>query len=301
MGPFAWGLVVGGLLGLMLTAFVAAFGYARYERLQRHARRAERLAELGTLTGGLAHEIKNPLSTVQLNLQLLREDLLPDNPSYSRLISRLDTVGKEVGRLRDILDDFLRYAGRIELDKRPTDVHRLLEDLVDFFMPQARLQRVQLRVRPPGSPVPAGSRDALDGGDRPGAEPAAGSTSQTAPDDGPLIVPLDERMIKQAVLNLMINALQAMPEQGGEIILSARRQGGKVLIEVTDTGRGIEPEALGQIFQAYYSTKKGGTGVGLAIARRIAEEHGGRIYATSTVGKGSVFTLELPGRAVAGC
>src|SRR5947209_3516391 len=122
MGPFALGLFAGGLLGLMLTALVAAVGYARYERLQQHARRAERLAELGTLTGGLAHEIKNPLSTVQLNLQLLREDLMPENPSYSRLVSRLDTVGKEVGRLRDILDDFLRYAGRIELDKKPTNI-----------------------------------------------------------------------------------------------------------------------------------------------------------------------------------
>jgi signal transduction histidine kinase len=101
-------------------------------------------------------------------------------------------------------------------------------------------------------------------------------------------------MIEQSVLNLMINALQAMPEQGGEIILSARQSGPNVLIEVTDTGRGIGPEVLDKIFDAYYSTKKGGTGLGLAIAKRIAEEHGGRVYATSETGKGSVFTIELP-------
>jgi signal transduction histidine kinase len=280
MPPFAWGLLVGGLIGLVLTAFVAAFAHARNERLQERARRAERLAELGTLTGGLTHEIKNPLSTIQLNLQLLREDLEPDSPAYSRLVSRLDTVRKEVSRLRDIVDDFLRFAGRIELDKKPTDVQRMLEDLVDFFTPQAQLQRVQLRVRPPahgdGEPIRQAQGDGTD------AEP------------GPLLVPLDERMIEQSVLNLMINALQAMPEQGGEIILSARQSGPNVLIEVTDTGRGIGPEVLDKIFDAYYSTKKGGTGLGLAIAKRIAEEHGGRVYATSETGKGSVFTIELP-------
>jgi signal transduction histidine kinase len=272
MSLFAWGLLAGGLIGLIFTAIVAVFAHSRNERLAERARRAERLAELGTLTGGLTHEIKNPLSTIQLNLQLLREDLIPQGATYGRLVSRLDTVRKEVSRLRDILDDFLRFAGRIELDKKPTDVHRLLEDLVDFFTPQAQLQRVQLRVRP---------RSIGDGD---------GSEAET----GPLLVSLDERMIKQSVLNLMINALQAMPEQGGEIILSARESGPSVLIEVTDTGRGMGPDVLDKIFDAYYSTKKGGTGLGLAIAKRIAEEHSGRVYATSDAGKGSVFTIELP-------
>src|SRR4051795_1193283 len=127
MGAFVWGLAVGGLGGLCLTAPIAYVAYRRFERLQRRARHAERLAELGTLTGGLAHEIKNPLSTVQLNLQLLREDLMPDNPAYSRLVNRIQTVHRETGRLREILDDFLKYAGRIELDRKPTDLNRLLE------------------------------------------------------------------------------------------------------------------------------------------------------------------------------
>src|SRR5437588_10084658 len=104
---FAMGVLVGLLAGLALTGVWGTVAYRRYERLQQRARQAERLAELGTLTGGLAHEIKNPLSTVQLNLQLLREDLAPDDPSYSRLLSRLGIVQKETARLRDILDDFL--------------------------------------------------------------------------------------------------------------------------------------------------------------------------------------------------
>ncbi len=237
--------------------------YRRYERLQQRARQAERLAELGTLTGGLAHEIKNPLSTVQLNLQLLREDLEPKNPGNARLVNRLDTVQKETARLRDILDDFLRYAGKIELDPKPRDVNVLLEELTDFFSPQAQLQRVQLRLRK--SPQP-------------------------------LVVPLDERLIKQALLNLLINALQAMPEEGGEIILSVAERDGEALIDVIDTARGIAPQALEKIFEAYYSTKSGGTGLGLAIARRIAEEHGGHIDVRSEVGKGTDFTIALPMR-----
>ncbi len=261
MGAFTWGLLGGWLSSLIVFGAAAVYAYRRYERLQRRTQQAEHLAELGTLTGGLAHEIKNPLSTVQLNLQLLREDLVPENPSYSRLVGRLDTVQRETGRLREILDDFLRYAGKVELDRRPTDVNRMLEDLVDFFTPQAQQQRVALRLRPA---------------------------------DGPLIAPLDERLIKQAVLNLMINALQAMPEAGGEILLSGRQDERTLIIDVTDTGRGMDPDTLDNIFKAYYSTKKGGTGLGLAISKRIAEDHGGRIVVTSEPGKGSNFSIRLP-------
>src|SRR5689334_22707358 len=241
MGPFTVGAIVGCLGGLLVAAAVAAGAYRRAERLQRAARQSERLAELGTLTGGLAHEIKNPLSTIQLNLQLLREDL-PDpetDPAFRRIVNRLTTVQREASRLRDILDDFLRYAGKMELVRKATDVNNLLEEMVDFFHPQAQLQRVQLRLRK---------------------------------SEQPLVVALDERLIKQALLNLLINAVHAMPE-GGDILLSAVRDGdGRAVIDVIDTGKGIEPDALNKIFQAYYSTKKGGHGLGLAISKRIVEE-----------------------------
>lgn len=269
MSFFVLGLTIGGLSGLALTGIVAVVAYRRMARLQHRANRAERLAELGALTGGLAHEIKNPLSTVQLNLQLLREDITPQDVgpvTHSRLVNRLTTVQRETGRLREILDDFLRYAGRIELEKRPVDIQQMFEDLVDFFAPQAQLQRVQLTVRP------------------------------TAPNEGGLTILVDDRLIKQAVLNLMINALQAMPANGGEIVLSAEREGSRVKIQVADTGVGIPPESLAKIFDVYFSTKKGGTGLGLAITKRIAEEHGGVVHARSEVGKGSVFSIEVPAR-----
>jgi signal transduction histidine kinase len=257
---FAWGIFAGAVGCSALWAVAALFAYRRFGLLTERARQAERLAELGTLTGGLAHEIKNPLSTVQLNLQLLREDL-PPGPESARLFSRLATVQKETGRLREILDDFLRYAGKIELDRRPHDVNELLEELADFYTPQAQLQRVQLRLQK--SPQPITAR-------------------------------VDERLIKQVLLNLMINAVQAMPEAGGEIILSARRDGDRAVIDVVDTGAGIPPDKIGRLFDAYYSTKSGGTGLGLAITRRVIHEHGGQISVTSEVGKGSDFRIELP-------
>lgn len=247
-------------MALVLAAVGAALAYRRMDRLRLRAKQAERLAELGTLTGGLAHEIKNPLSTVQLNLQLLREDVDPDTPAGRRLYNRLSICERETGRLRDILDDFLRYAGKIELDRKPVSLNRLCEDLYDFFLPQAQLQRAQLRLKP-------------------------------APED--VVVPADERLLKQAVLNLMLNGLQAMPT-GGELILQVSKDTTEARIEVIDTGSGISPENVARIFDAYYSTKKSGTGLGLAMTRRIAEEHGGRVSVTSEPGKGSDFALHLP-------
>src|SRR5580765_1635207 len=108
MTPWAWGFLIGSLCALVLTAAAGVYAYRRFVLLERRARHAERLAEIGTLTGGLAHEIKNPLSTIQLNLQLLQEDMTPDNPAYGRLIARLTSVHRETPRLREILDDFLR-------------------------------------------------------------------------------------------------------------------------------------------------------------------------------------------------
>lgn len=220
----------------------------------------ERLAELGTLTGGLAHEIKNPLSTVQLNLQLLGEDIDPNWPGAERLLRRLATVQRETARLREILDAFLRYAGKLEIEPREVNLQHLIEDLADFFQPQADLARVRIRVRPASQEVMARA---------------------------------DERLLKQTVLNLMLNAVQAMPE-GGDLLLAAEVEGDWAVLRVTDTGSGIPRELQDRVFDAYYSTKRGGTGLGLAMARRIVREHHGEISLTSEPGKGTEFVIRLP-------
>lgn len=242
------------------AALVALWVFRRFKRLQLRTQRAERLAEMVQLTGGLAHEIKNPLSTIQLNLQLLHEDLPGESVVGSRIHPRLRTIRQEVARLREILDDFLRYAGRMTLELEEVDLNSLVEQVGDFFMPQATMNRVQLRI---------------------------------ALCPGPLTARVDPRLIKQALLNLMLNATQAMHD-GGELIVNTRRVGADAEIEVIDTGPGIPPETVAQIFQAYYTTKKSGTGLGLPMTRRIAEEHGGTITLTSEIGKGSIFTIKLP-------
>jgi signal transduction histidine kinase len=260
MSGILWGVILGVMLTLAVAIVAAMYAYRRFITLDRRTRQAERLAELGALTGRLAHEIKNPLSTVLLNLQLLREDLDPTSPASARIEARLDTVTREAGRLKETLDDFLRYAGRMEIRRQPTDLNTLLQDLVDFFMPQAQAGRVQLRLQP---------------------------------HDGPLQAAVDARLLKQALLNLMLNAVQAMPG-GGELILSLSERGRYAVIDVIDTGPGIPPDEQERIFSAYYTTKKSGTGIGLSVARRIAEEHGGRLVLTSEPGKGSDFAVHLP-------
>lgn len=281
-------LFIGIAIGVLAAIPVARAWTRRAEQRAREsearARAAERLAEMGTMTGGLAHEIKNPLSTIGLNVQLLREDLgelrkqLPDKSETAgqvgRVQKRFDTVVRETHRLRDILEDFLKFAGRVELDRQPTDVNAMVDELADFFEPQAAAAGVRLSTDLNASP----DRASIDGS-----------------------------LIKQALLNLLLNATQAMdhareraePHGGAsELIVctvNARAQGQDVLnIHVTDTGPGIPDDALEKIFQPYFTTKRTGSGLGLPTARRIAEEHGGSLRAHSEPGRGTDFVLSLP-------
>jgi signal transduction histidine kinase len=276
-------LLVGGALGALAAAFALRARLASRERraiaAERRAQQAERLAELGSMTSGLAHEIKNPLSTVVLNAQLVGEEItdseLPET-TKQRLLRRVDALGREATRLRDILTDFLRFAGRMKLDPAERDLRTLVDELADFFAPQAEQAGVIQRVELPQEPV---------------------------------VASIDAGLVKQAVLNLLINAVQAMsqqpPERPRELMIrvekgSAPQQPGSAAppiearIHVIDTGPGIDPSRHDAIFRPYMTNKPGGTGLGLATTRRIVEEHGGRVQLWSEVGKGSDFTLVLP-------
>ncbi len=227
--------------------------------------RLNQLAEMGKLAASLAHELKNPLSTLKLNLQLLEEDLAEsfsnaDGPVGERSRTRLQTLKKEADRMRQTLDDFLRYAGRIELRLEQVAINEIVEDLVDFLLPQA--QAHQVRILTSLSPENPTCR-------------------------------LDTNLFKQALLNLMLNAVQAMP-QGGELLIRTLASRAQVILHVSDTGVGIPAANLPYIFDAYYTTKKGGTGLGLPTTRRIIEEHGGLISVTSEPGQGTNFRVELP-------
>ena len=221
----------------------------------------EQLEELSRLAGGLAHEIKNPLSTINVNLKLLMEDVpgLRDS-QHGGWLRRLEGVQKEADRLKGILDDFQHYAGRYELDFNSVDLRRLVQELVDFFAPQAEASHMTMRT--------------------------------TLPDE-PVVARLDADLFKQALLNLIINASQAMTD-GGELMIRLSTSRWRAILEVIDTGRGIPAENLPRIFEAYFSTKKQGTGLGLATTRRIILEHGGTVRVESEVGKGTRFVITLP-------
>jgi signal transduction histidine kinase len=168
----------------------------------------------------------------------------------------------EAGRLERTLEQFLQFASNPRPQLRPVEVNGLIGELLDFFMPQAVAHKIRVH---------------------------------TAFGDKPLHALLDPVLFKQALLNLLINAQQAMPG-GGELILrtSAVGQDRRFRIEVIDTGPGIPPDQIDKIFLAYYSTKKGGTGLGLSISRKIVQAHGGTLTVRSEVGKGSDFCIELP-------
>ena len=222
----------------------------------------ERNAEISQLAGGLAHEIRNPLSTLSLNLDLLAEDFEnAESPRDRRVVKRVARLRDEVRRLNDILDNFLRFARIQEMKMEPTDLNVLVDELRDFYEPQAATQGIVVRV--------------------------------SAASDLPPVM-LDAPLFKQALLNLIFNAENAMLPEGGELILSTRRDGDRAVLDVTDTGSGMSNEVRSKIFDAFYSTRKAGTGLGLPIARKIVESNGGTISVRSELGQGSQFTIRLP-------
>jgi signal transduction histidine kinase len=217
--------------------------------------------EISQLAGGLAHEIRNPLSTLQLNLQLLAEDLQnPETARERRALQRVERLHHEVQRLHGILENFLRFARIQALDLRPGDLNEVVEEIRDFYEPVAATKSIVIRTQL-AADLP-----------RVGLEPD---------------------LFKQAVFNLVLNAEHAMPS-GGELILTTRREGDAVVLDVTDTGVGMTDEVLSRIFDAFFSTRPAGSGLGLPTTRKIVEEHGGTIHVQSEPGKGSRFTIRLP-------
>ena len=219
--------VCGFILALVLIVPVFLLFYHRCISRARSTANAHsyQLEELGKLTGGLAHEIKNPLSTIKVNLKLINEDVESCGPESSRWLRKIGVVQKETERLEQILEDFLSYIGKTELQAESVDINELFEEMVDFYSPQAR---------------------------------ACGITMRVGLSQEPVICKIDSDMVKQVILNLLINAQQSISEHG-EIIIRTGCKDDKAVIEISDTGSGIGPDKIDRIFEAYYTSRPGGS------------------------------------------
>jgi signal transduction histidine kinase len=237
------------------------------DKTQKQNEHLRQLEELSKLTGALAHEIKNPLSTIKVNLKLVGEDLegagaRPEegNQRLARAVRKIAVIQKETDRLEQILNGFLRYIGKTELQLVSIDINSLVGDMIDFYSPQALSHSITIRQ---------------------------GLHNE------PLICKVDADMLKQVILNLFINAQKAM-SSGGELMIRTDRQNDHAVIQISDTGSGIAPDRLSKIFDIYYSSWPEGSGLGLPTAKKIVEAHAGNINVTSEVGKGTSFTIRLP-------
>ncbi|MCR9117510.1 MAG: ATP-binding protein [bacterium] len=217
--------------------------------------------ELAALAGSLAHEIKNPLSVIRMNMDLLAEDLTnPDTPRERRALRKVEMVHKQCARLENLLNDFLRFVRLHKLDLKSGNLNNVLENVLDFYETQASETGVEIRRY-------------LDA-------------------DLPLIM-LDDATLQASLMNLVKNALESMPD-GGQFVARTRVTRNGVALDLIDTGAGMDDTTILHMFEAFYSTKDGGTGLGLPTARRVIESHGGRINVQSQVGAGTQFTLEFP-------
>lgn len=213
------------------------------------------------IAAGIAHEVRNPLNALQINLGILEQEIseiVPDRTSHV-----FEVIGKIAGELRSLdnfVTEFLRFARPPRPALEPVEVRSLLADLVTFIGPECSRKGVSLSL---------GTRD------------------------GPETLSADPFQLKHAVLNLVLNALQATPA-GGAIAIETAGDAQTLEVRVRDSGEGMTGDVLNRVFEAFFTTREGGTGLGLPIARRIAEAHGGTLALRSREGEGTVATLSLP-------
>jgi two-component system sensor histidine kinase HydH len=228
-------------------------------RLQEEVRRKEKLAALGNLAAGVAHEIRNPLSSIKGFATYFGTKF----PEGSEDRESAGVMIREVDRLNRVISELLEFARPSELRLRPTEVNELLRHSLRLIEPDAKAKKIEVRF---------------------------------SPTEGLPSVAIDPDRFTQALLNLYLNAIQAMDGGGVLSVSSSAGQDGEIRTQVADTGAGIQAEDLDKIFDPYFTTKPRGTGLGLPIVHKIVEAHGGEIRVKSVVGRGTVFTILIPTR-----
>jgi signal transduction histidine kinase len=226
-------------------------------KLGRQLQTADRLAALSRVSGGVAHEVKNPLNAILLHVEVARAKLAHGDTA---LEPQMDIISSEILRLDRVVKTFLDFTRPVELNLANVPLDEFVRDLVDLARPQADASRIRV----------------VDERKAEGVE-----------------VRIDRDLLKQAVLNIVVNAIEAMPA-GGELRLESSASGDTAEIRVSDTGPGIPPDLRDKIFRLYFTTKQKGSGIGLAMAFRIVQLHDGTIDFTSEPGKGTAFFIRLP-------
>jgi signal transduction histidine kinase len=230
-----------------------------YDRYTRQL--IQQYNEIAQLAGALAHEIKNPLSVIRMNVDLLTEDFADDTPiNKRRALQKIQIVQWQCERLQNLLNDFLKFARLRQLDLSPGSLNEQVNRVLDLFAAQAREAGVDI-VRYLDADLPS--------------------------------IMLDEQTIEAALLNLVKNALEAMPD-GGQLTVRTRLTRSGVALDLIDTGCGMDEHTAMHMFDAFYSTKDDGSGLGLPTAKKVIEAHGARIVVQSEADRGTQFTLEFP-------
>src|SRR5712675_814997 len=218
---------------------------------------SRRISASGRLTGGVAHEVKNPINAIVLHLQLLQNKLAQLDPDTRR---HMDIIGSEIHRLDRVVQTLVDFMRARELHLEELDLRQLLDDVALFAAPDAEQH---------------------------------GVTIEHAMPDGPLPIKVDTDLMKQAILNVVLNGVQSISE-GGELTIAAHREENAVVAEIHDQGAGIAQDVQDKVFELYFTTKKDGTGIGLAQTYQILQWHYGSVEFNSTQGEGTTFRFRLP-------
>lgn len=234
------------------------------KRLEIAKLQAERLATVGTMAAQVAHEIRNPLGSITLNLDLLQKEINKtsgNTAGYSGEIVALWTdIREEIQRIKRVIEDYLKFARLPKPQIRPLALNEFLENKLAFLAGEFEKTKVTLRTS---------------------FDPELGNLN------------VDGEQVWQAALNLIRNSLEAMPK-GGELTIGTWHQNGLAQLRVSDKGQGMSAEQLHHVFTPFFTTKSGGTGLGLTLVQQIAVEHGGHVECESQAGKGTTFTIYLP-------
>ena len=226
-------------------------------KIENQIELSQRLAAIGRLTSGVAHEVKNPINAIVVHLELLREKMREVDPDTSR---HMDIIGREIHRLDRVVQMLVDFNRPVELRLSDFDLRKVVEDVALLASPEAARQGVKLETKLAGVPLP---------------------------------VRADGDLIKQALLNVVLNGVQAMAN-GGVLNITTRQQDSTANIEVNDQGGGIPPEIQDKVFNLYFTTKKAGSGIGLAMSYRVLQLHNGAIDFVTEMGRGTTFRLLLP-------